>query len=484
VPRRQTPWSALLLLHGSLVVLTIGCADVTALRRDVVSARQRRFEAWRQEVAGIGGDRAVIEGDLSISDCVRIGLANSRTIRRVLQERIRADARLQEAWAEAFPEIVAGATYTRLDKTPRTNGIRVGSINNYGVDGTITQPLWRGGAISAGIRASALYLIQTDELVRSTFQQVLYEIRKAYLDARLAFDLQEAARQSVEASARALEDVRRDREVGLAADFDVLRAEVQLKNFQAAYVQAQNRYHLALSALLNTMNVSQESQVRLSDALAYRPFAPEMERAVEAALTRHPDLLQKEYAVRIQKEVVTVEKSGFYPRLDAFITGRVARPDPHKPADKSFGSEAYGGIAATYKVFEGFRTVARVRQAKATMRQAEEDLRLAEERILLDIRQAILSIEDAARFVESQEANVAQAEEALRLVELGRRQGIRRDVEVLDAESALDTARANYAQAVYDHEIARLNLEKAMGALEPPPDVPVPVPPPEGPLFP
>jgi len=471
-------------LFASLVLFVSGCTDSAALRRDVVAARQRRFESWRREVAGAGGDRAVLTGELTVSDCIKIGLAHSRTIRRVLQERIKADARLQEAWAEAFPQVTVGATYTRLDKTPRASGIRVGSINNYGVDATVTQPLWRGGAISAGIKASALYSIQTDERIRGTFQQVIYNIRKAYLDARLALDLQEAARQSVEASARALEDVRRDRAAGLAADFDVLRAEVQLKNFQAAYVQAQNRYHLALAALLNVMNVSQESRVSLVEPLTYRPIEPDMERAVEAALTRHPELLDKEYAVRVQKEVVTVEKSGFYPKLDAFVTGRIARPDPHKPASKSFGSEASGGIAATYKLFEGFRTVARVRQAKAILRQAEEDLKLAEERILLEVRQALLSIEDAARFVESQQANVEQAEEALRLVELGRREGVRRDVEVLDAQSALDTARANYAQAVYNHEIARLNLERATGALTAPSDVPTPGPPPEGPLFP
>ena len=68
----------------------------------------------------------------------------------------------------------------------------------------------------------------------------------------------------------------------------------------------------------------------------------------------------------------------------------------------------------------------------------------------------------------SQVKTVQQAEEALRLVRLGRRQGIRKEVEILDAQSALDQARANHFQSVYDHEIARLALERATGTMTPP----------------
>jgi len=38
-------------------------------------------------------------------------------------------------------------------------------------------------------------------------------------------------------------------------------------------------------------------------------------------------------------------------------------------------------------------------------------------------------------------------------------------VEVMDARQALTTASANYYQSLFDHAIARVSLQKAMGLL-------------------
>ena len=110
-----------------------------------------------------------------------------------------------------------------------------------------------------------------------------------------------------------------------------------------------------------------------------------------------------------------------------------------------------------------------MRQAEAQLQQYEVTLRDTEERTLLQIKQAILSIEDASKEVTAQQANVEEAKEAQRLAELGFSQGVRLQVEVLDAQRALTSAQATYATAVYNHELARLQLEQATGALEAPP---------------
>ena len=97
-----------------------------------------------------------------------------------------------------------------------------------------------------------------------------------------------------------------------------------------------------------------------------------------------------------------------------------------QPAKRnSYDTDWKIGLSASYAIFEGFRTRARVRQALVDLRKSKLQLKDAEDEILLDIRQALFSINDAARLVESQQANVEQAEEALRLVRLGRAQGIR-----------------------------------------------------------
>jgi outer membrane protein len=60
---------------------------------------------------------------------------------------------------------------------------------------------------------------------------------------------------------------------------------------------------------------------------------------------------------------------------------------------------------------------------------------------------------------------VTRAEEGLRLAEVGYQQGINTQVELIDAQTALTTARVNYYQAIYSHVVAKLALQRAMGTI-------------------
>jgi outer membrane protein TolC len=206
-----------------------------------------------------------------------------------------------------------------------------------------------------------------------------------------------------------------------------------------------------------------------------------MGEAVSRAFLRRPELLRGEYNVRLTEEARKIALAGHYPRVDAFFTYLYARPDPAQPVSgrNDWGDAWQTGVEMVYDLFQGFRVVARVRQAAVDVRRSRIALEDTEEQVLKEVRDAILDLEDARRLVRSQLQNRRQAAEALRLAELGQKQGIRRQVEVLDAQTALDEAEANYAEALFSHETARLVYLRAIGALDPGPEVVLPKPLPE-----
>ena len=453
---------------GGALLLLAGCADVDSILSDVRAHRMSSYEAWQAERSARDVKRKPLSGHLSLTESVLIGLGNSREVETALLEQTKASGRITEAWSEALPKVNLDAGYTRVDKVTSFGGTTVGAINNYSADVTVSQPLYRGGAVSAGIRAARLYSICADEQLRGTYQRVIFEVQKAYYDARLALELERASAEAVTVAQRHLQDVQKNFQAGVSSAFDVLRAEVELANLVAQHVQDLNRYHLAVTSLLDVMGVSQESAIELADALPYQPLEASMEEAVRTAFLRQSDILQGELNVRLQREAVAAAKAGYWPQADAFFTETYTRPDPHDSTRDRWGDAWRAGLSLTFPLFDGFRTAGRVKQAKAALGQSEVALRDTEATTLLQIRQAILSMEDAAKFIASQEKNKQQAEEALRLVELGFKEGIRKEVEVLDARRALTAAQANYAQAIYDYAVGRLQLEKAMGTLEPP----------------
>ena len=63
----------------------------------------------------------------------------------------------------------------------------------------------------------------------------------------------------------------------------------------------------------------------------------------------------------------------------------------------------------------------------------------------------------------AQKKNVEQAEEALSIAEGRYKSGTITQVEVLDANLALTQARLNYTKVLYDYNLARASLFKAIG---------------------
>lgn len=458
-----------LCVSGALLALC-GCfGNVDQLKRDLRAERLARLQAWRTERAGKNDQMQTLTGPLSLENSILTAIGNSRDIQIAVQEREKADAKVVEAYAQAIPRVELVGNYTRLDQAPTMGSGSNGYVDNYSVGTNITQPIYRGGSIGAGVRAAKVYTVLVDEQLRGSFQNVIYAVRRGYYDACLAVELQLASAEAVKVAQRHLEDVRKQFLAGTVSAYDVLSAEVELKNLIAQDVQNQNAVQVALTNLYNLMGVSQESAITLTDTLAYRPFREAtMEDAVDLAYLQQTDILQSDLNVLLQKEALVVAKSGYFPTLDAFFNPQLAKPDPHDTSNNVWAGAWSAGLNVKYVLFEGFATVARVRQAKATLKQSELQRTNAEQRVLLLIRQAILNLQYADQFVQSQQANVQQAEEALRLAELGFREGVRKEVEVADARRSLISARANRAQAYYNHEVARLLYEQATGTIEPP----------------
>jgi outer membrane protein TolC len=83
--------------------------------------------------------------------------------------------------------------------------------------------------------------------------------------------------------------------------------------------------------------------------------------------------------------------------------------------------------------------------------------------IKFEVRQAILRLQEAKESLLSQEKNVEQAQESLRIAELNFSEGLATTLDISSAQAALSQAKTNYSQALYDYVISLAELDKAMG---------------------
>jgi outer membrane protein TolC len=134
---------------------------------------------------------------------------------------------------------------------------------------------------------------------------------------------------------------------------------------------------------------------------------------------------------------------------------------------------------------DGIRREGILVQEKARQRQYELDWLDTVERTTQEVRKATDAIENALEALRAQDKTMAQAQEGLRLAEVGFREGTLDQVAVLDARTALTSAQLLYFRSLYDYYVAKLALARVTGTLGPKAGEPVQLPtPPPTPLAP
>jgi len=466
----------LLILAVSVAAFLVGCASRKETDRDVRRSRARAYQDWQKRKTREDDQRPLISGKLSLEDCIKLTLGHNKMLERTIQEKDVARGQLMGSDSAYLPNVSFSATYRREELVPSfdipgpdntTQHVQLGTLDNYSAPLTVTQPLYAGGAIPAQVQAARLLVLLADQTVRAATQDAVYAAETAYYNLLLDQHLVDISTEAVRAAKAHLDNVEKRRAGGVASDFDVLRAQVELSNFEADLIKSKNAIIAARANLIKVMGVSQDSDFTLSDEFVYAPVQISMDEAVQAAFTNRPDLYSRELQIRQQREQLRMARSKYLPNLSAYFTNTWSNPSP-----TSFGSSAndwgrlwQAGFQGAWPIFDGFQREGAIVQQKARLRQAQIDLTDTEETALYELTTALLSMENAEEFVQSQRLNLQRATEGLRLADVGYQQGINTQVELIDAQSALTTARVNYYQAIYQHVTAKLAVRRAMGTI-------------------
>jgi len=460
-----------IVITSAVCMIIFGCTSSEQFYQEVSLSRDAAYRQWKGRKEIRQHSQVRINGELSLRDCLKLTLANNKTLQRIVQEKEIARGGRLMSYSAILPSVGLSGNYLRKDEVASFDvggkTVSLGDLDNYSTSLSVTQPIFAGGSIPAKINAARLTCLLTDQAVREVTEDVIYAAEKSYYDVLLNQHLYQISADAVRSAQAHLDDVKQKRQGGVASDFDVLRAEVELSNFKADLIGNKNAINVAKTQLLKVIGISQDSNFVLSDKLAYVPLKMTMEQAVEAAYRNRPDLFGRGLDIKLQAELLRIAESRYWPIVNGYYDNIWSRPDPHRTMEIEWGHAWQAGITATLPIFDGFSREGQIIQQKARLRQSQIDLIEAEETALFELTRALLGIEDAEEFVRSQQLNLARAKEGSRLAEVGYREGINTQVEVIDAESALTKAKSLYYQAIYSHLIVKLDLQKAMGVLGP-----------------
>ena len=337
----------------------------------------------------------------------------------------------------------------------------------------VSQTLYSAGRIPAARAGAAAGRTAAEIAYDAAKAQAVLEVAQAYFDAVAADQFVAIAESSLVLTDRALTQVKLAREVGTAAEFDLIRAQVARDNQRPLVIQAagaRTAAYLRLKQLLDlplTGPLTLTTPIRDDAAAAASPTTPITladERTVQpdTAVSARATVRQAEAQVRAQEGALRAAKLARLPALQLSSTyQRFAYPP-----EGTFLPSALDLYFPNWNVTLGLSvpvlTGGRLRGerlvAEANLTEARERLQQSREGASVDALLAISQYEQAQAAYAASVGTDTQAQRAYAIAEVRFREGLSTSLELTQVRVQLEQARLQRVTAARDLEIARLRL--------------------------
>lgn len=389
-----------------------------------------------------------------------------------------ADAQIREISAGALPYVSLTSNYTRNIRRPafffkigeEVQKIEIGENNSYIANIEFEQTIFQSGqfGVSKVRKVATLFSELSREGTKLTKDQVILNVRRSFYTVLLSQQVLEVFRETLTQTEAHFEDVKKKYESGVAAEFDLLRSEVDRSEAKAALIEAQNNLELARSALKNAIGLPLDRQLNVTGSLQYQPVPDdEVLRVSQEALRVRPEMKQLNLQLEMARLNISIQRGQHLPSLS--LVGNYQFQG--QSSDFQFGatersSSFTTGLSLRFDIFDGFATSARIQQAQAEVNEILHQTDNISQLIKLEIEQATLRMKDAQERIAARQKSVEQAQKAYDIAEVRYDSGISTQLELFDARLALNRTKTNYLQAIYDYNIALLEWQKAVGIIQ------------------
>ena len=419
--------------------------------------------AWAQEP----------QKPLTLEESVKIALERSLTIHSAMVGVEGSEFRRKEAITNFLPLWTGQYAWTRYDTPVNVGATAIvipGIVANtsrdiYNFNTTVNQPLFTGGLNLANYRFAKLGVDLSKASVETAKRDLVLQVRVGYFTILRAEKFLVVAEQQVKQFEAQLEVTKAFFEVGIVPKNDVLLAEVNLANARQSLVKAENDVATAKASFNILLRREVNTRFEVVDILAYKAFPLSYEQSLEEAVRLRPEVKAARLNIDQAKESVKIARSGFFPTIS--LAGNYGRFSDEPELGRFKGERWTVQALTTFTLWNWGNTAFKVGENKVKVTQAEDSKTQLIESITLEVKDDYLNMQVAEKNISVAEKAIEQAEENLRMNEERYKYQVATQTDVINAVTLLAQARVNYYGASSDFNIAKAQLERAMGRMYP-----------------
>jgi outer membrane protein len=414
---------------------------------------------------------------LSLDGAIKIALEQSKQLQSAKYDVMKAEADLDEVFGNALPKVDVSANYTRYlipmqffiagGLFPGTDGggqfIEASSDNAVDARVDVSQTIFNS-AVFRSISASDNYLDAAKANMNVQVDEVVLSVKNTYYQALVQKESYELVKASQENATKNYKDIEALFEEGLIAEYDKIRAEVQVENFKPQLISAENAFMNAKNNLKVLIGLDPDNLIELTDKLdkfesEYNSF--DLTDIQNKILIENPQLNTLTIQQEVNKDFISVYESEYLPTVSAF--GNYSIQGQSNTFDFPTASTSTVGLRFKMNLFSGLQTNAKVEKAELDLLKTKTQSELLEINLKSQVKNLVNKIESAQKQVDANEKNIAQAERGYEIAKIRYEEGIGSLLEINDSDLALRTAKTNNLRIVYELLFSYAQLDQLLG---------------------
>ncbi len=414
---------------------------------------------------------------LTLDKALNVALSENPTIKVAEREIEKVDYSRKEAWAGLIPSISAEGSYNRNIRKPvmflsedmaagfgGSTTIEIGSDNSYSASVSAAVPLFNM-SLFRNIQMTEVQMKSALESARQSRINMVSEVKKAYFNCLLANDSYNVMHRSLQNARENYENTRQLFAQGAAAEYDVIRSEVQVRNLEPSLTEAKNGREVALWMLRILLGLERDVPVKFEENLmAFNQLIEAMPSVPEQDISQNTDIRQLNIQELQLDKQFDLTRAQRFPTLSAFVNFQYqAQANHFQFNDYTWAKPVVAGLQLQIPVFNGFARHYQEKQVEISLEQLSFQRENVERQISVSLLNAHSAMEAAAEKVESGKVAVRQAERGYQIAQTRYETGVGTLLELNDAEVALTQSRLNLNQARFDFLAARADYEKVLG---------------------
>ena len=321
------------------------------------------------------------------------------------------------------------------------------------------------------IQSSKTFLELSQKNAQRTKIETTVAVSKAYYSVLVNMQRLQLLDANIKRIKKLFDDTKALNQNGFVEKIDVDRVEVAYNNLIAEKEKVARLIVIAEYLLKFQMGIDIQTPILLTDSMNFNEIPQMPDTSVAAKF----DFINRiEYSLLLNQRKLNEldwkrNRMGYLPTLFAY-SNLSAQAQRNEFDIFNTGKRWYPigiiGMTLNVPVFDGLQKNYRIQQSKLSLMKTQNLISHTENAIKLEISSSLTVYLNAIQSLSTQNKNMELAQGVYDASKKKYDAGVGSNLEVMTAETSLKEAQTNYYNALYEYYLAKVDLEKATGAIK------------------